>query len=89
MFGSYILMRECPHLNNGLCKIYEDRLRPQGCHDYPMYLDSPFGMAFLRPLIIVEMSCSIFRYEKNRIEAEELAEGLGLEIVFRPDYEDE
>lgn len=87
-FGGFFLVRECPYLNDGLCKLYSDPIRPKECYEYPMYLDVPLQIPFFKPFISVEMSCTIFSYEKNRSEVEEFARNLGLGIIFHPPYEE-
>ena len=86
--GAYYLVGECPCLKDGLCALYNDPLRPPECYEYPMYLNVPLGIPFLKPFISAEMSCTIFRYEKNRTEAEEFARDLGIELIWHPPYDE-
>jgi len=83
-WGSFFLVRACPHLKDNLCSIYSDAGRPDVCNDYPVYLQTPFSIPFLRPFISVELSCTIFRYRQNCEEISRFAEKLGLDVVFHP-----
>jgi hypothetical protein len=83
-WGGCILVRQCPHLKDSLCSLYGDIQRPRECFDYPLYLDVPLSIPFAKPFISVELSCSIFRYEKNRREVKDLGSRLGLEVLFHP-----
>jgi hypothetical protein len=87
LWGGYVLVRQCPHLKSGRCSIYGDPHRPRECFDYPLYLDVPLSIPFFRPFISVELSCGIFRYEKNRREIEDLAGRLNLEVMLHPSGE--
>ncbi|GEM_PF-1758763 len=84
IWGSFFLVRTCPHLKDNLCSIHSDTGRPRVCDEYPVYLQTPFSIPFLRPFISVELSCSIFKYKQNYEEIRHFAERLGLEVVFHP-----
>jgi len=84
LWGSLFLVRACPHLKDGRCSIHGEAGRPRVCSDYPMYLQSPFSLPFLRPFISVELSCTIFRYRQNCDEVRRFAQKKGLDVVFHP-----
>jgi len=82
--GKCYISGACPYLKDNLCLLYEKSERPWECMEYPLYLQVPFGIPFLRPFISVEKSCNIFKYEKNCEKIEALAYTLGLDVVFHP-----
>ena len=87
--GACYLVRTCPCLREGQCGIYDKPERPWECTDYPLYLQAPLNIPFLRPIICAERSCCIFKYEKNCRELESLAESLKLEVIFHPPPEEQ
>jgi len=84
VWKSFFLVRACPHLKDNLCSIYSDKGRPRVCDEYPVYLQTPFSVPFLRPFISVELSCAMCKYSQNCEEISRFAEKLGLDVVFHP-----